>query len=293
MPAAPLPTSAPAYVEASKPPSAADVEAGATAAAAAPPPAAAVPGAALADDAAAAAAKADEADDPYLPTSAAAAAGRRRGCGLSAAFVGWMLFAMGWLLSLIWVVGLPVANASPQSCGAQAQRLMASGNPLAQLVQYDRLRALMECRIVTNVALTAAGASCLVPWLLGSLLPCCCTSRRALARSGNHCAALAAAKSRRSRAAAANTVMSVLALAALAGLIAMCATEYREAKKSDTPEARAQLESASRAAQAGQQAATAIDGLIEQVGQALGIPPPPGVGSAASGDGLLGRLFKP
>jgi hypothetical protein len=284
----------PAFVTASKPPpAAADLESGAALplSSSAPPVAAAVAGKPLSPD-----------DDPFrhhndlsipLPNSR-----------LSPSFVGWLLFAIGWLVALVWIIGLPLANALPSSCGAQAQRLMSSGNPLAQLVAYERLRSLVECRVSTNIALTATGALCLIPWLLGSLVPCCCTSRKALDRAaakrglsggaaGGCAATLAAAKSRRSRAAGANTMMAVAGVAALAGLIAMVAVETREARKMDTPEARAQLESLSQAAKAGQQAATAVDGIIEQVTQALGIPAPEGVGNAANGEGLLGRLFKP
>lgn len=285
MPAAPM--TSPAYVEASKPPPHGDLdlEAGKAPSAlpvsSAPPPAS-VPGAALDGKV--------SPDDPLDPSTTTAAT-TRRGCGLSASVVGWLLFGLGWLLSLIWIVGLPIANAAPSSCGKQSAVLLASPNPLAQLVNYDRLKTLVECRIFNNMALTAAGAVCLVPWLLGSLIPCCCT--RAGRKNQAHCASLAAAKSRRSRAAAANTLMAVLATCALAGLIAMCAVEYKEAKKMDTPEQRAQLESLSAAAKGGQEVATAVDGLLESIGQALGIPPPPGVGSAASGDGLLGQMFKP
>lgn len=278
MPAAPLPPpAAPAYVEATKPPAVGDVESGAGAlplSSPSPPPAAAVPGIAAAGH-----------GDPFSPTTSTKAT-KTKGCSLPASVVGWLLFALGWLVSLVWIVGLPVANLAPSSCGAKASTLLASPNPLAQLVAYEQLRELVTCRITTNVALTAVGALCLVPWLLGSLIPCCC-ERKA------HCAALAGAKSRRSRSAGFNTAMVVLATAALAGLIAMCAVEYREGKKMDTPEQRAQLEQLARVARTGQEAATAVDGILEQVGQALGIAPAPGVGPAASGDGLLGRLFKP
>jgi len=283
----------PAYVEASKPPPHAnggDLEAGRggghappplPVSSAAPPPSPFVPGSALAIG------KPDGDDEPGGHHHAA-----RRGCGLPAALVGWLLFALGWLLSLVWIVGLPLANGAPASCGRQAATLLASPNPLAQLVNYERLKRLVECRIFNNIALTAAGATCLVPWLLGSFLPCCCT-RAGRQNHQAHCAPLAAAKARGSRAAAANTAMAVLGTLALAGLVAMCAVEYREGKRMDTPEQRAELEALSEAAKTGQAAATAVDGLLETVGQALGIPPPPGVGSAASGDGLLGRMFKP
>jgi hypothetical protein len=287
MPAAPM---APAYVEASKPP-APDLEAGGGGALpvsskAAPPPPTAVVGAALPTTA-----DGKDGSDPFDPSSPNNPPPLKRGCGLSPTLVGWLLFALGWLLSLIWIVGLPLANALPSSCGKQSAVLLASPNPLAQLVNYERLRALVECRIVNNVSLTATGALCLIPWLLGSLLPCCCT--RANRSNQQHCASLAAAKSRRSRAAAANTAMALLGVCVLAGLIAMCAVEYREAKKMDTPEQREQLESLSQVAVAGKELATGVDAVLESVGQALGIAPPPGVGSAASGDGLLGRMFKP
>jgi hypothetical protein len=280
MPAAAFPPpAAPAFVEADKPPmtttttSGGDVESGALpiSSAAAPPPAGAVKGAALAPGG----------GGPVAPSSA-----NRSSCSLAPSVVGWLLFALGWLIALVWIIGLPAANLSPSACGAQASRLLASPNPLAQLVNYERLRDLVTCRITTNIALVATGALCLVPWLLGSLIPCCCERKP-------HCSSLALAKSRGSRAAGFNTAMAVLGIAALAGLIAMCAVEVREGKKMDTPEQRAQLEQLARVARTGQEAATAVDGILEQVTQALGISPVPGVGSAASGDGLLGRLFKP
>lgn len=274
MPAAAFPPpAAPAFVEADKPPmptTSGDVESGALpVSSSSPPPAAVVPGAALAPS-------------PSNPPTAK----RSGSCALPPSVVGWLLFALGWLIALVWIVGLPVANLAPNTCGAQATRLLASPNPLAQLVNYERLRDLVTCRITTNIALVATGALCLVPWLLGSFIPCCCERKP-------HCSSLALAKSRRSRAAGFNTAMAVLATAALAGLIAMVAVEVREGKKMDTPEQRAQLEQLARVARTGQEAATAVDGIIEQVTQALGISPVPGVGSAASGDGLLGRLFKP
>jgi hypothetical protein len=283
MPAAPLPppAPAPAFVEASKPPTTGDdLEAGkqlplSSPSSAAPPPAV-VPGAALAAPAGG-------------PGGCCAARSSRPSlCArLSPALIGWLLFAIGALVSLIWVVGLPVANLAPGTCAERSNRLLASPNPLAQLVAYERLRALVTCKITTNVWLTAGGALCLVPWLLGSLVPCCCTRK-------GHCPSLAEAKGRRSRAAGVNTAASVLGVAALIGLVAMLGAEVREGRKMDTPEARAQMEELARAARAGQQAATAVDGIIESVTQAIGLPPAAlGVGPAASGDGLLGRLFKP
>jgi hypothetical protein len=296
MPAAPMPPPA-SYVEATKPPTAAtaaDLEAGNAPppplSAAAAVPISVVPGKPLVvdDD------HNNNNNDPdFTPTPTPTA------CGLTPAAIGWLLFALGWLIALIWLIGLPVANVSPASCGTQAARLLASPNPLAQIVAYERLRSLVACRLSTNIALVATGALCLIPWLLGSLIPCCCTTSRAVERAhtrkpnGGCAAALAAAKSCRSRAARANTTMAVLGVAALAGLVAMVSAEMREAKKMDTPEARQQLEQLSGVAQAGQSMAAAVDGVLEQVGAALGIPKPEGVGSAASGEGLLGRLFKP